>query len=63
MNIQEFSHQMAREEPRSPLLRALRTLRDQDLDSLRLWRRMGGDYWGVWTGGEPQDCAEPTALN
>ena len=57
MNIQEFSHQMAREEHPSPLLRALRTLRGQEMERLRLWRRLGGD-WGVWTGGEPKDHAD-----
>lgn len=57
MNIQEFSHQLAREERPSELLRALRTLRGENVERLRLWRRVGGGDWGVWTGGEPDDCA------
>lgn len=59
MNIQEFSHQMTRDDhPSRPsqLLQALRELRRLDVDSLRRSRRAGAD-WGVWTGGEPQDCA------
>lgn len=55
MNIQEFSHQMAREEHPSPLLRALRTLRGAEVERLRL---LGGDWGSVWTEIEPRDCAE-----
>ena len=63
MNIQEFSHQMAREEHPSPLLRALRALCGQDLDRLRLPGRIGDGDWGsVWTGGEPGECMEKPAL-
>lgn len=58
MNIQEFSHQMAREDHPSELIRALRSLRGLDVDRLRrLWP--GDAKWGVWTGGgEPQNCAK-----
>ena len=50
MNIQEFSHQMAREDhPLSPsqLFRALRRLRVQDMGFLGDWKRINGN-WGVW---------------
>ena len=57
MNIQEFSHQLAREEPPSEWLRALRALRGEDMERLRLLQRVG-EHWGVWTNGEPPDRAE-----
>lgn len=60
MNIQEFSHQMTRNDhPSRPsrLLQALRDLRRLDVDNLRRRSRRGGADWGVWTGGEPQDLA------
>ena len=58
MNIQEFSHQMTRKEHPSELLRALRALRGENVERLRLSGRGGGGDWGVWTNGEPRDCAE-----
>ncbi len=53
MNIQEFSHQMGREDQPSELIRALRSLRGQDVDRLRLSRRIGWREWGVWNEQEP----------
>lgn len=59
MNIQEFSHQLGREDHPSELIRALRSLRGLDVDLLRRSRR--GD-WGVWTDREPRArAAELTA--
>lgn len=47
MNIQEFSHQLGREEHPSQLLRALRELRGLDVEHLRRSWRIGRG-WGVW---------------
>lgn len=55
MNIQEFSHQMARADDPSQIFRLLRALRVQDMERLRQWRRISGD-WGVWQ--EPRAHAE-----
>jgi len=58
MNIQEFSHQWAREErpsSHSPLLRALRALSCLEMDRLRDWSRIIEADWGVWT-----DCEAET---
>lgn len=52
MNIQEFSHQLARQDHPSPhpqLLRALRTLSTFEMDWLRDWSRILKADWGVWT--------------
>ena len=58
MNIQEFSHQLGREEHPSRLIRALRELRGLDVDRLRLSRRIGGwREWGVWTDQKPHSAA------
>jgi hypothetical protein len=51
MNIQEFSHQLGREDQPSQLIRALRSLRGLDMDHLRLSRRFD---WGVWNDREPR---------
>ena len=51
MNIQEFSHQLRREEHPSDLIRALRSLRGLDVDRLR---RLGRFDWGVWNDQEPR---------
>jgi hypothetical protein len=53
MNIQEFSHQLGREEHPSELIRALRFLRGLDVERLREYKRMGPD-WGVWNDQEPR---------
>ncbi|HEX6865049.1 MAG TPA: hypothetical protein VF414_19620 [Thermoanaerobaculia bacterium] len=59
MNIQEFSHQLGREDHPSQLIRALRSLRGLDVDLLRRWRRID---WGVWTDREPSArAAEPAS--
>lgn len=61
MNIQEFSHRLAREDHPSELIRALRTLTLLEMDRLRPWRRIGGD-WGIWTdfrAGAGAERAEP----
>jgi len=52
MNIQEFSHQLRRENHPSKLIRALRALRGLDVDRLRQPKRAGPD-WGVWNDREP----------
>ena len=57
MNIQEFSHQLGREDHPSQLIRALRQLRGLDVDRLRGSRRIGPD-WGVWHGDGPRACAQ-----
>jgi len=59
MNIQEFSHQLGREEHPSELIRALRSLRGLDVDRLRRLRPID---WGVWNDREPRArAAEPTS--
>jgi hypothetical protein len=65
MNMQEFSHLMAREDGpslQSPLLRALRTLSTMEMDWLRDLGRVVKSDWGIWTGFDPGDCAERTEL-
>lgn len=59
MNIQEFSHQLGREEHPSKLLRALRELRGLEVDRLRSKR---GPEWGVWNDREPRIQAASTDL-
>jgi hypothetical protein len=61
MNIQEFSHQLGREDHPSELIRALRSLRGLDVDRL-LWSRRGGFEWGVWNDQEPRARAERSEL-
>jgi hypothetical protein len=65
MNIQEFSHQFAREDgpsAQSPLLRSLRTLSAMQMDWLRDWSRVVKSDWGIWTGFDPGECAERAEL-
>ena len=65
MNIQEFSHQLGREDDpssRSPLLRALRTLSAMEMDWLRDLGRVVKSDWGVWTGFDPGECTERADL-
>jgi hypothetical protein len=57
MNIQEFSHQLGRDDHPSELIRALRSLRGLTVDHFRQLER-----WGVWTGGEPRARAERSEL-
>lgn len=52
MNIQEFSHQLRRENHPSKLIRALRSLRGLDVDRLRSGRIVR--EWGVWNDQEPR---------
>ena len=59
MNIQEFSHQLTREDHPSKLIQSLRSLRGLDVDWLRRSRRID---WGVWTDREPRAlAAEPAS--
>ena len=63
MNIQEFSHQLGRDDHPSKLIRALRSLCGLDVDRLRQSNRMRPD-WGVWQDQEPRArAAELTANN
>ncbi|MEA2559393.1 MAG: hypothetical protein QOH06_897 [Acidobacteriota bacterium] len=55
MNIQEFSHQLGREDHPSQLIRALRSLRGLDVDRLRRLRNID---WHVWTDDGPRACAQ-----
>ncbi|HWN44169.1 MAG TPA: hypothetical protein VNW71_18240 [Thermoanaerobaculia bacterium] len=59
MNIQEFSHQLGRDDHASELIRALRSLRGLDVDRLRWSKRPD---WGVWNDQEPRARAERSEL-
>lgn len=58
MNIQEFSHRLAREDHPSELMRALRTLSLLEMDWLRDLGRIIKSDWGIWTDFEPGAGAE-----
>lgn len=58
MNIEEFSHQMAREDQPSELMRALRTLSLLEMDWLRDLGRIIKSDWGIWTEFKPGAGAE-----
>jgi len=63
MNIQEFSHQLGRDDHPSELIRALRSLRGLDVDRLR-WSGRAGPDWRVWNDQEPRaHAAELTAAD